>query len=95
MQKILITTLILFQASIFADANVTYKACVGCHGVNGEKAALGKSKIIKDMSKDDFIIAMKGYKDGSYGGPLKAMMKAQSMRLNDADIKEIAEKIAK
>lgn len=95
MQKILFTALVLFQASMFANANEAYKACVGCHGASGEKVALGKSKVIKDMSKEDFIVAMKGYKDGTYGGPLKAMMKAQSMRLSDADIEAIAGMIAK
>lgn len=95
MKKILLASFVLFQASLFADANVTYKACIACHGANGEKVALGKSKIIKDMSKEDFIKAMKGYKDGTYGGPLKAMMKAQSMKLSDADIEALAQKIAK
>ncbi len=95
MKRILLTIFVLFQASIFADVNVAYKGCISCHGINGEKVALGKSKIIKDMSKESFINAMKGYKDGTYGGPLKGMMKAQSMRLSDTDIEAIAEKIAK
>ena len=95
MQKILFTALVLFQASMFADANASYKTCVACHGANGEKAALGKSKVIKDMSKENFINAMKGYKDGTYGGPLKGMMKPQSMRLTDKQIEEIAALIIK
>ncbi len=95
MRKILFTALILFQASMFADAATAFKACVACHGANGEKVALGKSKIIKDMSKEDFIKAMKGYKDGTYGGQLKGMMKAQAARLNDSDIEAIAEMITK
>lgn len=95
MQKILFTALVLFQASMFADATAAYKPCVACHGANGEKVALGKSKVIKEMSKEDFINAMKGYKDGTYGGPLKGMMKAQSARLTTKQIEEIAALIAK
>jgi cytochrome c553 len=92
MKKILLATLLL-AASLFA--NETYKKCAGCHGANGEKVALGKSKVIKDMSKQEFIDAMKGYQDGSYGGALKGLMKGQVTGLSDDDINAMAEKIAK
>ena len=29
------------------------KSCISCHGLNYEKVALGKSKIVKNMSIDD------------------------------------------
>jgi len=76
----------------FADVYAT--KCASCHGANGETAAMGKSKIIKDMTKADFIAAMNGYKDGSYGGPLKGLMKGQVTSLSDADIQALADKIA-
>jgi len=91
MKKILLITTILACAA-FANP---YAKCAGCHGANGEKAALGKSKIIKDMSKAEFISALKGYKDGSYGGPMKGLMKGQVATLSDADMEAIAGKIAK
>ncbi len=69
-------------------------ACAGCHGKDFEKSAMGKSKIVKDMSKDDIIKALKGYKDGSYGGAMKAVMAGQAKNLSDADIEEIATSIA-
>ncbi len=70
-------------------------ACAGCHGKNFEKSALGQSKIVKDMSKDDIVKALKGYKDGSYGhSPMKGTMAAQAKNLSDADIEEIATSIA-
>ena len=47
------------------------------------------------MSKEAFVSAMKGYKDGSYGREMKAMMKAQVLPLSDAQIEEIAAYIAK
>ena len=77
------------------DGKALYKKCAGCHGVNGEKVALGKSKIIKDMKKADFVAAMKGYKAGTYGGAMKGVMLGQVKALNDAQIEAIARVIAK
>ena len=69
--------------------------CAGCHGANFEKVALGKSKIVKDMTKADIEKALKGYKDGSYGGAMKAVMAPNAKKLSDEDIKAIAEKFGK
>jgi cytochrome c-type protein NapB len=68
--------------------------CKGCHGADFEKKAMGKSQIVKELSKADIITALKGYKDGSYGGVMKAMMKGQVASLSDADIEAIASEIA-
>jgi cytochrome c553 len=95
MKKILTTSVILlglFAVNASADA---YARCVACHGATGEKAAMGKSKIIKDMTKAEIVSAMKGYKDGSYGGAMKGLMKGQVAALSDADIEAIAQKIGK
>ena len=80
----------LASTSAFA-ANTA--ACVGCHGANFEKAALGKSKIVKDMTKENIVTALKGYKDGSYGGAMKGVMKGQVAALSDADMDAIATQI--
>jgi len=69
--------------------------CAACHGADFEKAALGKSKIVKDLTKAEIEKAIKGYKDGSYGGAMKALMKGQVATLSDDDIKAIAEKFGK
>ena len=82
-------------SAVSAQATPLYTKCVACHGAEREKAALGKSMIIKDMSKADFVSAMKGYKDGSYGKDQKALMKAQVTALSDAQIEEIASFIVK
>ncbi|MGM0519040.1 MAG: c-type cytochrome [Campylobacterota bacterium] len=92
MKKLVVAASLLTACVAFANP---YAKCVSCHGANGEKVAMGKSKIIKDMTKAEFIEAMKGYKDGSYGGPMKGLMKAQVASLSDADIEAIANKIAK
>jgi len=64
--------------------------CIGCHGASFEKKAMGKSKVVKDMNKEDIIKALKGYKDGSYGGAMKGIMKGQVASLSDADMEAIA-----
>lgn len=72
-----------------------YKKCAMCHGLHGEKSALGKSKIIKDLGVAGIINALKGYKNGTYGGAMKGMMKGQTLLLSDAQITAIATHIAK
>ena len=78
-----------------ADGSALYSKCAGCHGSQGEKKALGKSKVINKMSKEDLITALNGYKDGSYGGPMKGLMKGQVSKLNHEDIEALALHIAK
>lgn len=69
--------------------------CKGCHGQNWEKAAMGKAKVLKNMSKAQIIKALKGYKAGTYGGPMKGLMKAQVKNLSAKDIEAIAASIKK
>ena len=91
MKKIILGTLIAAASMMAAN----YAACAGCHGQKGEKKALGKSAVITGWSVEKTVAAMKGYKDGSYGGPMKGVMKGQVTRLSDADIQALAEKISK
>ena len=93
MKKVILGLTVVATASLFAEVNVS--ACTGCHGADFGKAALGKSKIVKDMTKADIEKALKGYKDGSYGVAMKGLMKGQVAKLSDADIKAIAEKYGK
>ncbi len=88
--KVLAIGSFLVASSLYAASTA---ACVACHGKSFEKKAMGKSKIVKDMSKADFITAMKGYKDGSYGGTMKGLMKGQVAKLSDADIEAIADEV--
>lgn len=95
MKKLVMATTLIACSVTLSSATPLYTKCVQCHGTNGEKVALGKSKVIKDMAKADFITAMKGYQDGSYGGAMKAIMKPQAAGLSEADIKTIADFIIK
>jgi len=67
-----------------------FTKCTGCHGLNGGKKALGKSLVINTMAKEDIIVALKGYKDGTYGGPMKGLMAGQVKNLTDEQINDLA-----
>lgn len=94
--KTILASLAIFATtSLFANGADLYKKCMGCHGVDGGKKALGKSQLIKAWDKDKTIAVLKGYKDGSYGGAMKGVMKGQVARLSDADIEALAIHISK
>jgi cytochrome c553 len=99
MKKFLLNVLALsamFSSCAYAQEGAAlYAKCVTCHGANGEKVALGKSKIIKDMGVDELVASMKGYQDGTYGGAQKGLMKNQMKNFDDAQIKALAEYISK
>lgn len=90
-----VTALAAFSTGLMADGAALYKKCATCHGAAGEKPALGKSKVINEMSKAEIATALKGYKDGSYGGAQKGMMVAQVKSLDDTSIQAIADHIGK
>jgi len=75
----------------FADGAALYKQCVTCHGDKGEKTALGgRSKVINTMSKEEIVVSLKGYRDKTYGGAMKAVMEKQLATFSDAQIEEVA-----
>ena len=84
MKKIVLGTLVL---GVAAFAAVNLGACKGCHGAHFEKHALGKSKVVKDMTKAEIAKSLVGYKAGTYGGPMKGLMKGQVAKYSDADLK--------
>ena len=92
MKKIVIAASLLVASVAFANP---YAKCATCHGAAGEKAALGKSKIIKDMTKADFVSALKGYQDGTYGGAQKGLMTGQVKGMDEATMNAIAATIIK
>ena len=68
--------------------------CAGCHGQEGEKRALRKSQVIKGWTKEEVVTTLNGYKEGTYGGPLKGVMKSQVLNLSNEDINALGEYIA-
>jgi len=65
---------------------VSIAVCAGCHGQHFEKKAMGQSKIVKDMSLKEIVVALKGYKNGTYGGAMKQMMLTQVVNVKDSDL---------
>lgn len=90
MKKIILGITLISTMILASDGAALYSKCTGCHGVFGEKQALGKSKVINKMSKEDLITALNGYKDGSYGGPMKGLMKGQVAKLDKAQVEALA-----
>lgn len=96
MKKIVLATVAL-SAFAFASAPASYNACKACHGVKGEINITTQSKsfVPSNLTKDEIVKALNGYKDGSYGGPMKGLMKGQVAKLSDDDIKALAEYMGK
>lgn len=74
---------------------ISTAVCKGCHGKDWKKVAMGKAKVVKNMTKAEIIKALEGYKKGTYGGPMKGLMKVPVSKLSIADIKKIAAEIKK
>ena len=95
MKKLVVTTAATIALASAAFAGVNANACKGCHGANFEKKALGKSKVVADMTHAEIATALKGYKAGTYGGPMKGVMKGQVAKYSDADLEAFAQTIGK
>jgi cytochrome c-type protein NapB len=94
MKKIALSIVALTATTVLM-AEVNAGACLGCHGADWSKAALGKSKNVAEMTHQEIADALIGYKDGSYGGPMKGLMKGQVAKYSDEDLKAFAQTIGK
>lgn len=94
MKKAILTLMVASTMMMASSGAELYTKCASCHGSMGEKKALGKSKVINTMSEEEIVIALKGYKDGSYGGAMKGLMKGQVSKLTDTDIQTLSAHIA-
>ena len=72
---------------------VELKSCYSCHGQTFEKVALGKSKVVKDMNVTEIESSLIGYKNNTYGGPMKGLMRGQVLKYNNDELKEFAKLI--
>jgi cytochrome c553 len=72
-----------------------FTKCAGCHGAKAQKHALGVSKIIAGWSAKKIENALHGYKNGTFGGVMKGVMKGQASSLSDNDMKVLANYISK
>ena len=93
--KTLIAILGLTAMLSAADGSALYQKCAACHGLKGEKAALGKSEVIAGWNSTKTLDALKGYKAGTRNTKgMGALMKGQTAALSDADMKALADHIA-
>ena len=93
MNKVWIIGLII-TTSLLAGEFINEKTCMSCHGSDWGKKALGKSKVVADMNVTEITDSLIGYKDGTYGGKLKGLMKGQVQRYTDEELTIFSEKLA-
>lgn len=93
--KKMLMSIVALGATTALMAAVNAGACTGCHGSDWSKVALGKSKVVSDMTHAEIAESLIGYKDGSYGGPMKGMMKGQVAKYSNAELEAFAQTIGK
>lgn len=76
-------------AALVEKGKVLFAKCSACHGQDAEKAALGKSQVIRGWEVSKVVEALKGYKDDTYGGVMKGVMKGQVAALGDEDMEAL------
>lgn len=93
--KTLIAILGLSAMLSAADGAAMFQKCAACHGMKGEKPALGKSEVIAGWGSAKVVDALKGYKAGTRNTKgMGALMKGQTASLSDADMKALGDHIA-
>jgi len=86
---------IVEEVKKIVDAEAMFKVCASCHGPKGEKEALGKSQAITGWDKDRTIRALNGYKNETYGGIMKGIMKQYIQTKTKEEIEALADFISK
>ena len=95
MKKIAITMLFAATTMAMADGAAAYAKCMGCHGANGEKAALGKSAVITGQDAAKTLEQLQAYKAGTLNlHGMGALMKGQVASMDEATMKAISAHIA-
>ena len=82
-------------AETAVDAKALFITCGSCHGEKAEKSALGKSQVIAGWDKQRIIDSLNGYKNGTYGGVMKNIMKGHVSTKTDLEIDALADLISK
>jgi len=100
--KIITLLVTLFSLNSFANENnittnieVNTDNCVGCHGLNFEKTAMGMSNIVSEMSKEYIEATLFNYKYNSVEGDMNPLMSWQTAKLSNDEIRAIAQKFGK
>lgn len=94
MRRAILASLALVMAATgayAAEGAALYQKCIKCHGFRGDQKAMGWSQVIAGWPADRVEGALKGYREGTYGGENKDIMKGQAAPLSDEDIKALSE----
>lgn len=87
--------LFLILSTVYVlSASSLYERCASCHGIKGEKASLNLTGAIAGIDAEDIVDMLKEYKAGTrdkYG--FGKMMKGQSSKLSEEDMKELGKHI--
>ena len=95
MKKIILASVAVLAIASTLSADVVAAKCTGCHGADWSKAALGKSKVVSEMTHAEIAASLIGYKNGTYGGPMKGVMKGQVTPYSDAELEAFSQTIGK
>ena len=96
--KIVVLAAVLAASGLAADNSLYKNNCATCHGIKGEKSAIGKSKPIKGMPADQVIKALEEYGSGAKASALpvaKVIKHRFTSRYNKEQIQEVADYVSK
>jgi cytochrome c553 len=90
---------LLIASATFASAKsgaAVFQMCKGCHGVRGERPALGVSAVIKGQNAALTVKQLKGYRAGALDQHgMGKLMNKYAKKLSDKEIEAVARYIAK
>jgi len=103
MKKIVIASIVtLGLATASMAAPVNGAACAACHSTHKsadhfDKSAMGKSKVVSNLTHAEIETALLGYKNtpGFGHSPMKGAMAGQVKAYSDAELKAFAQTIGK
>jgi len=93
MKKIIITSVSALMISSSLFAAVDSAQCKTCHGQNFEKAALGRSDIVANMTHGDIAVSLIDYKTTTTKDEFE--MRDIVLKYTDKELKDFAQTIGK
>lgn len=93
---LLVTFGTAFAAENTEDAAVLYKTrCQSCHGPDGGQSPIPGINPIKGQSSENLLNMLKGFQQGTFGGPQKQVMEGITHQLTDEQMQSLADYISK
>ena len=95
MKKIILTFAFVSLTSLLSANPVQPSGCLGCHGTDWSKKALGKSLPVSEMTQNQIAKSLIGYKNGTYGRSMKGIMASQVKRYTEEELTAFSRTIGK